>query len=248
MNITTDLIPCFNMTKNVEKIISAIVFLLAIDLWGVHAKLLYQLNPDKIGESASTFSYISMDENTITAMLFSLVFAFVPILVLTTISPKLEQYWLFVIVFAFFDGGAWFIYYNKTAIAHFNSYGAAYYGFFIVFIVSSIGFIRMLVDDINKANEKEEHKRVTIEDVQKVAEEQLNKFEKDVLNNGLTKTIEKRDDHQEFQEILDEELLLITYLEEGLQQSDIASRLNWHPSKVSRTKKKLIENGRLKTD
>jgi len=156
------------MIKDPSKIITAIVFLLAFDLWGVHAKLLYQLNPDKIGDVTQVFSYVSMNENTITAMLFSLVFAFVPVLVLTTISPKLEQYWVFVSFFAAFDGGAWFIYYNKTAIAHLSIYGAGYYGLFIVFIVASIGFIRMRIDELEKEEKakKEEFSDISDEFIQ----------------------------------------------------------------------------------
>lgn len=248
--------------KNHEKIITAIVLLLAFDLWGVHAKLLYQLNPDKIGDVVQVFSFVAMNENTITSMLFALVFAFVPVMILTTISPKVEQYWLFVMVFAFFDGGAWFIYYNKTAILHFNSFGAGYYGLFIVFIVASIGFIRMRLEEfeeiisVNNSSNKGiedlifEHKTapqppptpgkvifdVPVETVLRDNDElEFIKFQNRVIDKIETeKKVDKSETDQE---------ILINLLNAGWSQKKIAETLGWNPSKVTRTKQKLITNG-----
>lgn len=216
-----------------EKIIMAIVYLLAIDLWGVHAKLLYQLNPDKIGDITQTFSYIAMNENTITAMLFSLVFAFVPVLVLTTISPKVEQYWLFVLIFALFDGGSWFIYYNKTAIGHFETWGAGYYGFFILFIVLSIGFIRMRIQEIeDEQKTKEEPKPINDEDVRQVLKDTaIVDFFKEA---ETTKTMVDPTDET-----------IIDLLSKGMTGKRVAEKVGLNPSTITRKKQKFIKDGRL---
>jgi len=255
------------MDKYANKIIMAIVLLLAFDLWGVHAKLLYQLNPDKVGNIASTFSYVAMNENTITAMLFALVFAFVPVLVLTTISPKLEQYWLFVLLFALFDGGAWFIYYNKTAIAHFETYGAGYYGLFVVFIVASVGFIRMRLEELEEKQPDKQMQFRTQEQQQKLRNDAQSNLPNNhhvdtsfVNEEFISDTFRKMEEKKVFHvskpaiinnsnddKIITDEDKIVMLLNDNWAQKDIADSLKWHPSKVSRTIKKLKENGRIET-
>lgn len=241
------------MDKSVKKIINAVVMLLATDLWGIHAKLIYALNPDKVGDVVTKFSYVAFNENTITAMLFALVFAFVPVLVLITINPKLEHYWLFVMIFAFFDGGAWFIYYSEAALIKFGgSIGAFYYGFFILFIVVSVGFIRNRLDDI----EKEEKDEKTAKNAQirinnpmpeynnppnppkkEVMEERLKRPEQEAKVEKLTPTGpgEAKNDEQ----------LLVSLLNQGFKNKQIAEQLGVAPSTITRRIQKMKLNGEV---
>lgn len=128
-----------NIKNRTKAIKIAIVSAVAVHVYGVHAKLLYAINPDKPKELAETvYSFIALNEATITTEIFALVYAIATAGILILFSE--HRRWLqATTTFALLDGLGVFIYYNTEMNELFTIFSSAYYAIYTLCIILFIG-------------------------------------------------------------------------------------------------------------
>jgi hypothetical protein len=111
---------------------------LAIHLFFTNAKLLYHMNPDSVS-NGNVFDFIRVNSEQIMAMIFSLTYSIMTVIVLKVIDlPVKKRYILSLILyFALLDGLGVYIYYN--AFINFIVIGSIYFGIYTFSIIAAYG-------------------------------------------------------------------------------------------------------------
>lgn len=131
---------------NANKIKIAIISAIAVHIYGVHAKLLYAINPDK-GEAFkdTIYSFIQLNEPTITTQIFALVYAIATAGILILYSEHIWKY-AATITFAILDGAGMLIYYNTEIDKLFTIFSSSYYALYTIAIIVFVGLHSRLKD------------------------------------------------------------------------------------------------------
>ncbi len=134
--------------KTRDTLTSIALSFLTIHLFGTHARLLYTLNLNKhLQEFAGkipAFSFITFNEDTISAMVFALAYSAMTAIILKLYDERAKGFVAAIATFAILDFFGVLIYYN-TAIKHFNFFGALYYAFYTLATIAAIGYSRFQV-------------------------------------------------------------------------------------------------------
>lgn len=198
---------------------------IAVHLFGVHSKLLFQLNPDKvktISGNIMVFSFNDITENNITAIIFALSYSIATAVILTLSYDKKYMLYIITLVFGLLDGAGVFIYYN-VKLENFVIWGSVYYAIYTFIIIISAGYYRLKNEpDLSK----------------KTDESQLTE---------LIKTAKPRNRFENRNEYSGEEkkkleLKVLELNEQGRKQVDIAKELNCSQPLVSKILKKYQSN------
>ena len=137
------------MKKIANNILLAIlVTTIAIHLFGVHSKLLYHLNPDKIRDITGIvqpFSFLEVNENNITAIFFGWCYSIATAIILVLSFKSVGLLVTIVAIFGGMDGFGVFIYYNITNFdqSYLLLFGGLYYGVYTFLIIISAGYFRI---------------------------------------------------------------------------------------------------------
>lgn len=198
---------------------------IAVHLFGVHSKLLFQLNPDKvktISGNIMVFSFNDITENNITAIIFALSYSIATSVILTLSYDKKYMLYIITLVFGLLDGVGVFIYYN-VKLENFVIWGSVYYAIYTFIIIISAGYYRL-------KNEPD-----------------LSKKTDESLLTELIKTAKPRNRFENRNEYSDEEkkkleLKVLELSEKGRKQVDIAKELNCSQPLVSKILKKYQSN------
>ena len=202
-----------------------LIVFIAVHLFGVHSKLLFQLNPDKvktISGNIMVFSFNDITENNITAIIFALSYSIATAVILTLSYDKKYMLYIITLVFGLLDGAGVFIYYN-VKLENFVIWGSVYYAIYTFVIIISAGYYRLKNEpDLSK----------------KTDESQLTE---------LIKTAKPRNRFENRNEYSDEEkkkleLKVLELNEQGRKQVDIAKELNCSQPLVSKILKKYQSN------
>lgn len=202
-----------------------LIVFIAVHLFGVHSKLLFQLNPDKvktISGNIMVFSFNDITENNITAIIFALSYSIATAVILTLSYDKKYMLYIITLVFGLLDGAGVFIYYN-VKLENFVIWGSVYYAIYTFVIIISAGYYRLKNEpDLSK----------------KTDESQLTE---------LIKTAKPRNRFENRNEYSDEEkkkleLKVLELSEQGRKQVDIAKELNCSQPLVSKILKKYQSN------
>jgi hypothetical protein len=133
----------------VLKIITIIA--LVFHLYGTHAKLLYQINPDCPKEIRDKgFHFYNWDEYTTTAKLFSIAYAIITAGILFIYSEHKKKL-LVVLSFAILDAAGVYIYYD-IGLEKFTIFAAGYYAAYTLAIIIAIGLHKTHVLNIDNRN------------------------------------------------------------------------------------------------
>lgn len=223
--------------KAVNNILLAIlVTTIAIHLFGVHSKLLFHLNPDKIRNVTGTvepFSFLDVNENNITAIFFGWCYSIATAIILVLSFKSIKLLVTIVAIFGAMDGFGVFIYYN---IENFDKsylllFGGLYYGVYTFLIIISAGYYR-----IKRVNISDEPENNIIQ--QPVSS---NIIEKPKYHNNITRNISD-EDRVKWDNITRD---IKELNEKGYKQVDIAKSLNCSQSLVSKilkAERELITN------
>jgi hypothetical protein len=122
-----------------------IVIFLSAHLFGIHARLLWHLNPDKIiTEGANlVFSFGNFSENNITSLVFAGAYSVATVLILVMFDAKKKLNVAFMIVYALLDGAGVMLYYN-TKITDLTTVGSVYYACYTIVIFLAVGFLKFI--------------------------------------------------------------------------------------------------------
>lgn len=126
------------MKKNLPYLLASVF--LSVHLYSVHTKLLYHLNPD--AESIGYFSYQSLDENSITAMIFAVTYSAMTVIALFKAVNLMKFFWFTISFFALLDGLGIFVYYNVNRSESFFIMSALYYSIYTMFIIIALAYIK----------------------------------------------------------------------------------------------------------
>lgn len=104
----------FFMTTNKEKLF--INILLVIFLFGIHSKFQWFLNPDKIriDEVIIPFSYLAFEENSITAMIFALIFSVMAVYSINAFFGNKRIFFTLIILYASLESIGAFMYFSGS--------------------------------------------------------------------------------------------------------------------------------------
>jgi drug/metabolite transporter (DMT)-like permease len=135
------------MKKNNIQVINILTISVAIHLFFTNARLLYHMNPDKVIEKL--FSFTSVDEYTIIAMVFSLSYSLGTIFI--AIKSRLK--WL-VLIFAIFDAIGILFYYSTDISQNLKSIYFSLYTGALLYSVYLIDNPKYLADQIVELKER----------------------------------------------------------------------------------------------
>ncbi len=143
------------MLKRIQPIITAMkiitIIALVFHLYGTHAKLLYQINPDCPKEiRAKGFHFYNWDEYTTTAKLFSIAYAIITAGILFIYSEHKKRL-LVILAFAMLDAAGVYIYYDATN-DYFIIFAAGYYALYTFAIIMAIGLHKTHVLNLDNRN------------------------------------------------------------------------------------------------
>lgn len=142
---------------------SVIVIFLSVHLFGIHAKLLYFINPDKmlLDGIQRQFSFLHMDENNLVSLAFAGAYSIATVFIIVIFDRKNKLNSVFMILFSALDGLGIFIYYN-TKIMELSLVGSIYYACYTVVIFLAIGFLNFI--SIEVAPEAIKEPEISIEE------------------------------------------------------------------------------------
>jgi DNA-binding CsgD family transcriptional regulator len=242
--------------------IFAIIF-----LFGIHSKLLWILNPDKInkpvaiidnqtGQShieyhAETFSFIRFqDENNSSAMVAAIIFSIITVFILNLFDPKDWFFWVAFPIFAITDGIGTILYLfpdiDKLQLFSFiladgklnNIPNTKLIGAFYYGIYVIIFLASIAMLRIKFQNKK---KDISIDEIYSNAKREFGTTLEFLSKGNIPK---KRDGEKPIVRFIetDESNQIAELKNQGLKQKEIAEKLKISQSKVSKTLKKLVNS------
>jgi len=119
---------------------TGLVFL-AIHLLFTHARLLFNINPEKSLDSfkAIGFTFSEINELFIISLIFALAYSVITVTIIILYADNRYRYLLISIV-ALLDGLGVFIYYNSNIVKLFILFSSFYYAVYTCFIIVALGF------------------------------------------------------------------------------------------------------------
>lgn len=114
---------------------------LVLHLFSVHSKLLYHINPDAPAELPK-FSFLSLNEFTVTAMIFALGYSIMTAITIKIIDLNFESRWARIspiLALAVMDAMGVLIGYHGV---NYRVLGSIYYAFYTLIIVASIALVK----------------------------------------------------------------------------------------------------------